>query len=123
MTIDGNYFFLGMIFLATFFTWFSSRRQSMLISVVTFTIWFSMGMWLFFSSSPPLTVGEPWVDILAWGFVIMAFVPFLLQMDVEIRHEQRGKSWTKYGAPPEEKGPSAYEDYRTKLFNRTRGRR
>jgi hypothetical protein len=111
-----------MLLLAMFFTWFSRRVQNILIGLVTFMLWFSLGMWLFFSSSPPLAVGEAWVDVLAWAFVILAFLPLLFQMDVEIKHEEKGKSWTRYGQPPERKGPSAYEEYREKLFARTRRR-
>lgn len=114
--------FIGLIIMAMFFTWFSGRRSNILIAFAAFLLWFSTGMWLFFSTAPPLTLGEPWTDLLAWFFVIMAFVPWLLQMNVEIRHEAEGHSWSSFGKEPERKTPSEYEDYRDKLYNRTRRR-
>jgi len=79
-------------------------------------------MWYFFGADPLLPLGELANDIIAWAFFILMFVPLLFQMNVEIRHEVRGKRWTRYGQPPEEKGPSEYEAYRDMLYNRTRRR-
>jgi Na+/melibiose symporter-like transporter len=122
MTITGDYFLLSMVFLAIFFTWWSDKRKNILVAMVSFMMWFSLGMWLFFSSSPPIALGETWADILGWAFLVLSLLPWLLQMDIEIKHEAQGKRWTKYGQPPKETGPTEYERYRDILFNRTRRR-
>ena len=123
MSVTGDALFIGLILLGAFFTMFSMRRPNILLALIVFTIWFSMGMWLFFSDSAPIGVGETWKDIFAWCFVMLSFLPWVFQMDVEIKHEKQGKQWTRYGQPPEEKGPTEYEKYREKLFMHTRGGR
>ena len=60
--------------------------------------------------------------IIAWVFVMLAIVPWLLRMDVEIKNEARGQggqSWRTWGAPPRGKPTSRAEEYRKIL----RGRR
>ncbi len=122
MSITGDATFIGLLLLGMFFLLFSNKRRNVLVSLTTFTIWFALGMWLFFSDSAPIGFGETWKDILGWGFLVLSFLPWLFAMDVEIRHEAQGKSWTHYGQPPKEKGPSNYERYRDLLYNRTRRR-
>lgn len=123
MSLTGDGLLLVLAVFAMFFTILQMRRRHILIGLVAFIMWFSMGMWLFYGDSPMLSLGEVWVDILAWGFTIMAFVPLVFQLDIEIIHEHKGKRWTKYGEEPTIKGPSSYEAYRDKLFQKTRGRR
>lgn len=124
MAITGDALFIGLLILAMFMMLFSNKRKHVLVSLVTFIIWFAMGMWLFFSATAPIGFGEEWKDILGWGFLVLSLLPFVFAIDQEIVHEAQGKKWTKYGQPPKEKGPSAYENYRDTLYNRTRrGRR
>ncbi len=120
MELTGDGLYIGLLILGMFLMMLSRKVRNILLALGTFTIWFSLGLWLFFSTSAPIGFGDTWKEVLGWGFLILAWLPFLWQMDVEIRHEAQGKKWTKYGDPPTEKGPSAYEEYREKLYGRTR---
>lgn len=120
MTLTGDGLFIGLLILGMFMMLFSNRRRNILVSLATFIVWFSLGMWLFFSDTAPIGFGEVWQDVLGWGFLVLSFLPWLFAMDQEIIHEAQGKKWTRYGTPPEEKGPTAYEAYRDTLYNRTR---
>lgn len=120
--MSASYLFIGLILIAAFLTWFSSRRPEILISMAAGFTWLALGFWLLLGDVTNLQLTDPWTVMLAWVFVVMTFVPFLMQMNVAIRREARGHSWTTFGKEPEHK-PSAYEDYRDKLYGRTRSRR
>jgi len=122
MGLTGDGLFIGLLMMGSIFMMFSMKRRNILLAFVTFTVWFAMGMWLFFSNQPPIGFGETWKDILGWGFLIIAFLPWIFQIDVEIRHEMKGHSWTTWGEEPK-RTTSEYEHYRDQLFMRTRKRR
>ena len=77
MTLTGDGLFIGLLILGMFFMIFSNRRRNVLVSLATFIIWFALGLWLFFSTSAPIGFGETWKDVLGWGFLVLAFLPFL----------------------------------------------
>ena len=114
MTIEGNYLFIGLITLGFCLTLFASKRPSLPLALAAGLIWFATGVWLWFSTTPVFGFSETWSQILAFVFVILTFVPFLLQMNVEVKYEQskQGKfqgypgaessSYTKWGPKPGE---------------------
>ncbi len=114
-------YFVTFIVLAFAMTVFCHRRQNSLLCAATMILWLGLAMGLFFGASPIFTFGELWVDIIAWFFFIMMWVPLLLQMDTEIQHEKDGRRWKKWDSAPHEEDTPALELYRDKLFNRTRG--
>lgn len=118
----GSMLMLGFIGIAIFFTWFSHRTRDLLICAVSFLVWLGMGFWLFFSGSAPFDLNEGYVQILTYVFFIMAFVPLLLSMNQEIKHEASGKKWTTYGQPPNEI-VNAKEAYKKRLRTRINNRR
>lgn len=121
MTISGDVLFFGLMILAVILMF--NARRGLLYAFSAFFIWFALGYWMFFSSSPPLTLGEGWADILVYVFfILLPFGSLLGMMNTEIQHEKDGKRWTKYGEEPKIKGPSGYEAYRDKLFAKTRKR-
>ena len=111
---------IAILAVACFMTWFCHKRRNMLLALGASTLWLGLTMWFFFGGNALLPLGVLANDIIAWFFFIMMWVPLLLQMDVEIKHESSGKSWSKYGQEPSEKGPTAYENYRQILFQKTR---
>ena len=107
-----------------FFTWMSSRRRDILISMTAGLIWFVLGMWIFFSSTPILGLDESWKQILVWIFFILTFVPFLIYMNQEITREKSGNRWTEYGNPKDyEETVSSYDNYKKELQRRIRRHR
>ena len=106
---------LGFIGIAGFVTWFSSRRKNILLSIVAFLLWFGMGMWMFFSPSAPFDLAENYAQMLAWAFMVMSFIPFVLYMNVPITKTRKGATWTEYGQPPPEERQSEYERYSADL--------
>ncbi len=123
MSITGDAMFIGLLFMGFFFMLLSSKRRNILVAMVTFLVWFSLGLWLFFSPTAPIGFGEVWQDMLGWSFLVLSFLPWLFQMDVEIKHEKDGYSYSSWGGEPRESGPTEYEAYRDKLYNRTRKNR
>lgn len=123
MSLTGDALFIGLLLLGMFMMLFSQKRRSVLVSLGTFIIWFSLGLWLFFSTAAPIGFDDTWKEILGWGFLVLSFLPFVFAIDQEILHEAQGKKWTQYGQPPVRKGPSGYEQYRDLLYSRTRRRR
>lgn len=122
MTISGDYLFVGWVLMAVFFTWFSASRRNILLAFVGFILWFSLGFWLFFSTSAPIGLTEQWQRIFAWAFFVLSFLPFIFQMDIEVKNEMKGKSWKTFEPrTPEQKKLSGYEEYKEKLRKRTRG--
>lgn len=111
---------IAILALAAFLTWMCHKRQEIVLALAAAIVWLGLSMWYFFGADALLPLGTLAYDIIAWAFFLMMFVPLLLQMNREIIHESQGKRYTKYGAPPKEKGPTAYEVYRDTLYNRTR---
>lgn len=116
---DGNILIFIFIGLAVIFM--LSAHRHFLFPIISFIIWFSLWFYLFYSASAPLDMSEIWVEILSWGLLLLVFTPLVIGMDVHIRHEGKGHSWQTWGKVPERKNPPAYEVYRDKLFNKTRG--
>jgi len=118
MIIEGNYLFIGLIALAFCLTLFASKRPNILVAFCAALLWFSTGMLLWFSSSPLLGLTENWSKVLVWVFFIMTFVPFLFQMDTEIKNDRPGVSWTEWGDKPKAKQVNSAEQYQTELRKR-----
>ena len=123
MTITGDVllFFLGLLALILM----GMSGRNILLACSSSMLWFALAMWMLFSDTPPLNIQDSWVQIIAWVFVILTFIPWLLRMDVEIKNEARGQggqSWRTWGAPPSTT-TSRYEAYKEQLLARTRGKR
>lgn len=98
---------IAFMVLAAFLTWFVSKRKNILIAVCAFLLWFGCAMWLFFTIDPDtgstiLPLSENYAQLLSFVFLILMFIPLVLQMDTEIRHEKNGVSWVDYGDKPKE---------------------
>lgn len=100
MTITGDVFlfFLGLLALVLM----GLGRRNILVTLSSSMIWLSLFIWLFFSSTPPLDMSQNWAQILAFVFLMLTFVPWLMRMNVEIKQEAGGKKWTEWGRPPKE---------------------
>lgn len=124
MTISGDYLFIGLIVAGLFLLQYSGRRKNILVAMVTSVFWFALGMWLFFGTAPPLDLSDSWAQVLAYGFFVLMILPWLFQMDTEIMNEARGKSWfqrwTSYGEPGSRNKLSGHEEYKKRLYRRTR---
>lgn len=105
---------ITIIALACFLTWFSGYRKNILLTFSASMAWFALSMWLFFSAEPLLSISEYHSQILAWVFVMLAFIPWLFQMDTEIMNEAGGKKWKSWGSPPSE-AVDRREEYRKRL--------
>lgn len=114
---------IAVLAMACFFTWFCHKRQEMTIALVASILWLGLSVWFFLGGDALLPLGVLANDIIAWAFFLLMFIPLLLQMNKEIQHEAHGKRWTGYGTEPKEKGPTAYEAYRSTLYNHTRRRK
>jgi len=88
------------IALGLFFTWFCTVRRNVLLAFVGSLVWFSCALWLWFSTGSALGLTEAWSQILVWVFVILAFVPWLLFADVEVKYQDGKRSWSEYGDKP-----------------------
>ena len=88
MTVSGDVLFIGLIILGGFLTMFSSRRPSMPLAICSALVWLALGVWLFLSPTPIFSIGDTWSQMLAFVFILLVFVPFLFQVNTEIRYEQ-----------------------------------
>ena len=85
-------------------------------------------MWLFFSSVPLLALSEYYSQLFACVFIMLAFVPWLFQMDTEITNEARGQNeaggqkWKSWGETPKGKTTTRADEYRETLRRRRRRR-
>jgi len=111
-------YMIAFIGIALFFTWLAWRSRQLLICLVSFFIWLALALWLFFSSASIFDLSEGYVQILAYVFFMISFVPLIWSMNQEIRHEAQGQRWTTYGQPPKEKKVSAADRYRKNLRGR-----
>jgi hypothetical protein len=122
MVIDGNYLFIGLLMLSICLTIFAASRRNLLLTMLAGLTWLVMGLWIFFSPTPVLDIDEDWSKMLAWVFVMMTFVPWLLGADTEVRHEARTQTgssgWVEYGAKPKGVHLSASEKYQLELHSR-----
>jgi len=117
--MSASFLFVGLILIAGFLTWFASKRPEILIALAAGLTWLALGFWLLLGDVTNLQLADVWTQLLAWVFVVMTFVPVLTQMNVAIRQEGKGHSWTAFGKEPKHES-SEYEDYREKLFIHTR---
>lgn len=123
MTISGDYLFVTLILLALGLMLFHMRERTVLLAFASSMVWFALGMWLFFSSSPPLDLSNNYVQILAMVFFgVLIFIPWVNQMNTEIRHEAGNQRWSTWGARPGEEQPTGYAKYRIQLHRVTRGK-
>lgn len=98
-------------------------RRNILIAIAAAVTWFALSMWLFFSDAAPFNLEDTYAQLLAWVFFLLMFVPLLLQLDTEIKHERNGYAFKTWGKQPKDRPLSAYEQYREILWNRTRPNR
>jgi hypothetical protein len=118
--MSASFLFIGLIMIACFLTYLSSRRPNILVAFAAGLTWLGMAFWLLLGNVTNLQLTSSWTQVIAWVFVIMTFVPFLLQINVEIQNEAGGRRWTSWGKAPSTK-KSGYEEYKEKLYRRTRG--
>lgn len=111
-------YMIAFIGIALFFTWLAWRSRQLLICLVSFFIWVALALWLFFSNASIFDLSEGYVQILAYVFFMISFVPLIWSMNQEIRHEAQGQRWTTYGQPPKDKKVSAADRYRKNLRGR-----
>ena len=88
MVVSGDVLFIGLIILGGFLTMFASRRPSLPLAICAGLVWLALGVWLYFSPTPIFDIADTWSQMLAFVFIILTLVPFLLQMNVEVRYEQ-----------------------------------
>jgi len=74
----------------------------------------ALGFWVLLGGITNLDMINSWNQILVWVFFIMAVVPFLAQMNTEIRKEKKGLSYTVWGTPPDE-SETEYQRYSKEL--------
>jgi hypothetical protein len=117
-----SFFFIAWIVLAIFFTWFASRRPEMLVRLTASLLWMGLGFWLLLGGIENIDIADSWNQILIWIFFVMTVVPWIFQINTEIRRERRGRTWSEWGAPPEER-LSPYEEHRRLLRSRGWGKR
>jgi len=123
MTLTGDYFFIGLILLSIFLTWFSSKRPNILLAFCASLSWLSLAVWLFISSSAPIGVNEDWKKLIVWVFFLLGFLPFLFQMDTEIKRGSKGDaSYIEWGDKPVVPKNDTQVDYK-KFFRSKLGRR
>lgn len=120
MVITGDGLLIGLLLLGGTLMLFSMKRRNILLGLVTFLIWFSLGFWLFFSGVAPIGLGETWQSLLSWSFILLAFLPLLVQMDVEVKNEKNGRTWITWGETPKEK-IDKYEAHRQDIRRRLGG--
>lgn len=123
MTITGDVFlfFLGILALVLM----SMSHRNILYALSSSLVWLSLFFWMFFSDSPPLDIDYAWVQILTYAFLILAFMPWIIRMDTEIRNEARGKGGTSqayrtWGTRPEAEEETPAQKYRKALRRRLR---
>lgn len=119
--MSASFLFIGLIMIACFLTYLCYKRPSLLVAFAAGLTWLGMAFWLLLGNVTNLALSSSWTQIIAWVFVIMTFVPFLLQMNQEIIHEAGGKRFTVYGPAPKVKIPTDYENYAKELRRRIRG--
>lgn len=114
MVISGDVLFIGLIILGGFLTMLAAKRPSLPLAISAGLVWLSLGVWLWLSPSAIFSLSETWAQMLAFVFILLTFIPFLLQMNTEIRYEQskQGKfqgypgaessSYVKWGPKPKE---------------------
>lgn len=122
MVIGGDWMFGSLMLLACFLTWFSSQRKNIMLALAGFGVWFSLLFWLFFSTVPPLGFVENWHSVLVWVFLLLAFLPLVLQLDTEITKEFKGRRWKEFGTPPRDQ-ESSTEAYMQEFRKRVRRRK
>jgi len=110
-----------IIVLAFSLTVFSAIRKNILLSISASVLWFALAMWIFYSSDPIITLSETYGEMIAWVFFMLTFLPLLFYMDIAIKHEAEGKSWTEYGDKPKAVLPSSYDEHRKKIRKRLNG--
>jgi hypothetical protein len=105
---------------AIFLTWWQTKVKNLLVAFCAALTWFGMAMWLFFEPVPLFGLTDTYQKILVWVFVLMAFVPFLVGMDTEIRRQMKdGSLWVDMGEKPKMPSPPTnYEQYREELQRR-----
>lgn len=87
---------MAMVGLAGTLTFVSWRARFIVVSMAAALAWFAMGaMTLISPTTLDLgTWGTTWTIMLATAFILMTFVPLLLQMRVDIRSEAKGRDGT-----------------------------
>lgn len=117
-----SFLFLTLVALSFGLFVIAFRWKDMLLSYASALTWFAVGFWWLLGDIENFGLEENWVTILVWIPFILGFTVLLRLMNTEIQHEKEGHSWSSWGEEPKRKTPSGYEEYRRKLFGRTRRR-
>ena len=108
---------LGLgLFIAAF------RWRDMLLSYSAALTWMAIGFWWIIGDLTNFGLSEPWSRILVFVPFVLSFSVLLRLMNVEIRTEAKGKSWTEMGPTPRGEVPNRRSEYRDMLRKRIGGR-
>lgn len=112
MTITGDYLLIALILLGLGLTIFALKATLVLFRLGAAMTWLALGM-LFLTDQFGLGLGDPWTQVIATVFIVMAIAVLSLQWITDIRHEAkvRGKSgypgastesWSSWGPKPKQ---------------------
>jgi hypothetical protein len=118
MVVSGDVLFFSLIILGGFLTLFASKRPNILLAFCASFVWFSIALLMWFSSTPIFGLAENWSKILVWVFAMLTFLPWLFQMDTEIKNDRPGVSWMEWGDKPKTKQINSAEKYESELKKR-----
>ena len=114
-----SFLFIGLIIMAGFLTFLARYTGQLLMRIAAALIWLSLGIWLLIGDVANLNLGDAWVQVLGFVFLIMTIVPLTWQMATEIRTEKRGQSWAEWGKKPVEaekpRSQRVYEEHKARI--------
>lgn len=121
-TVGGTIMYFGIIgMIALAITWFSSRRPEILLRLVASIMWLALMFWIVLGDTG-FVLSDVWAGLIATACGVMAFVPWLWQMQTAIIKTRGNRSWTEYGEPPVFT-PSRRREHARKLNRLTSARR
>jgi len=116
--------FIALILLALVLTILSWRVKTVLLVLLASVAWAAPTMWILTGSNSSLDSGEPWVQMVSYVLIGMAFVPLIIYMLTENQKDPGQKIWNKMGfttrSERKEKTKRSQESYKNELRKRLR---
>jgi len=139
MVLTGDYLFIGLIILAGMLSLLAIRANLILFRIGAAISWIALAF-LFLTNALGPAIATPWVQVVSFTFVVMAFAVLLLQMRTETTYEARGQkrgafgmrgetestSYTGWGPKPKKRKSTSAErqaEYKQELRSRLSRRR
>jgi hypothetical protein len=125
--MSDSFLFIGLILLGMGLTILSFMKHFLPLAMASAIMWLALGTWLLLGNVTNLSITQSWGQLLAFVFVLMAFVPILWfignmgKTQMSTYDSNTGRTIQMWGKPPKDprtRSQIAYETHRANMHSK-----